>query len=80
MDHSSGKKTFKEKARLYRQAKKSNKWSNYRHHQKECKKKLRQAEWKYINNNILEGLNNNNTKPFWKYVKSKKQDSFGIAP
>ena len=53
---------------------------NYRQYQKECKRKLRQAEWNYVNTNILEGLNNNNTKPFWKYIKSKKQDSFGIAP
>ena len=28
----------------------------------------------------MEGLNNNNTKPFWKYVKSKRQDANGIAP
>jgi hypothetical protein len=25
-------------------------------------------------------LMNNNTKPFWKYVKSKRQESGGIAP
>jgi len=28
----------------------------------------------------MEGLNKNNTKPFWKYVKSKRQDANGIAP
>ena len=74
------RRLLRKKARLYKQAKKTNKWSNYRQHQKECKRKLRQAEWNYVNTNILEGLNNNNTKPFWKYIKSKKQDSFGIAP
>ena len=74
------RKLLKKKNRLYKQAKKTKKWSNYRHFQKECKRALRRAEWDYINTNILEGLNNNNTKPFWKYVKSKKQDSFGIAP
>ena len=28
----------------------------------------------------MEGLQNNNSKPFWKYIKSKKQDSIGVAP
>ena len=27
----------------------------------------------------MEGLKNNNTKPFWKYIKSKRQDAGGIA-
>ncbi|XP_062576944.1 uncharacterized protein LOC134238855 [Saccostrea cucullata] len=74
------RKLLKKKQRLYNQAKKTKNWTNYRQFQKECKSKLRKSEWNYVNNNILEGLNNNNTKPFWKYVKSKKQDSFGIAP
>jgi hypothetical protein len=25
-------------------------------------------------------MEKNNTKPFWKYVKSRKQDNIGIAP
>ena len=50
------RRLLRKKARLYKQAKKSNKWSNYRQHQKECKRKLRQAEWNYVNTNILEGL------------------------
>jgi hypothetical protein len=28
----------------------------------------------------MEGLQNNNSKPFWKYIKSKKQDFIGVAP
>jgi len=28
----------------------------------------------------MEGLENKNTRPFWKYVKSKRQDANGIAP
>ena len=31
-------------------------------------------------NGILQnGLESGNNKPFWKYVKSPKQDTFGIA-
>jgi hypothetical protein len=57
----------------------TNKWTNYRTFQKECKRHLRKAEWDYVNTNIIDGLNKN-TKPFWKYVKSKHQESGGIAP
>ena len=70
---------LKKKQRLYKQARKSNKWTNYRTFQKECKRHLRKAEWDYVSTNIIDGLNNN-TKPFWKYVKSKRQESRGIAP
>ena len=28
----------------------------------------------------MEGLKNNNSKPFWKYVKSRKQDHIGVSP
>jgi hypothetical protein len=74
------RKMIKRKQRLYNKARKTIKWANYRHYQKECKRNLRKAEWEYINSNIIEGLINNNTKPFWKYVKYKRQDSGGIAP
>ncbi|KAK3096065.1 hypothetical protein FSP39_022689 [Pinctada imbricata] len=74
------KKMLKRKQRLYKQARKTRKWTNYRAYQKECKRSLRRAEWEYVNSNIIEGLQNNNNKPFWKYVKSKRQDSNGIAP
>ena len=33
-----------------------------------------------MNKVIEEGLQSNNSKPFWKYVKSKKQDNIGAAP
>ena len=74
------RKMLKKRQRLYKQARKTNKWTNYRTFQKECKRHLRKAEWNYVSTNIIDGLNNNNTKPFWKYVKSKRQESGGIAP
>jgi hypothetical protein len=74
------KRSLKRKHRLYRQAKKTNNWSNYKYDQKECRQNIRRAEYQYINKNIMEGLQNNNSKPFWKYIKSKKQDSIGVAP
>ena len=74
------RKMFKKKARLHQQAKKTKNWTNYRHFQRECKRQVRKAEWNYINNTIMEGLENNNPKPFWKYIKSRKQDNIGVAP
>ncbi len=47
---------------------------------KECKRAFKKAEINFINNTIQDGLENNNTKPFWRYIKSKRQDSVGIAP
>ena len=74
------KKMTKKKQRFYKQAKKHNKWTTYRAYQKECKRHLGKAESDYINKNIIEGLVNNSTKPFWCYIKSKRQDSCGVAP
>ena len=74
------RKMLKKKQKLYNQAKKTKSWSNYRHFQKTCKREIRKAEWNYVNNAILEGMNKNNSKPFWKYAKSRKQDNIGVAP
>ena len=29
---------------------------------------------------IQDGLDNNNCKPFWRYIKAKRQDNIGVAP
>ena len=41
---------------------------------------FRKAETEFLNNIITKGLEENNTKPFWKYIKSNKQDNIGVAP
>jgi hypothetical protein len=38
-------------------------------------KAVRQAHWSYVNNVLEEG----NSKPFWKYIKSKRTDNIGIT-
>ena len=63
---------------LHKKAKKSGNWSNYRFHQKECRRTMRKAEQQYINDE--EGMRENNTKPFWRYVKARRQDNIGVAP
>ena len=44
--------------------------------EKEAKKK----RIDYINNQVIDSLNKGNTKPFFRYVKSLKNDSVGLAP
>ncbi|CAG2192837.1 unnamed protein product [Mytilus edulis] len=65
------RKLFKKKQRLYQQAKKTKKWTNYRQFQKEVKRQVRKAEYSYINDTIIKGLETNNTKPFWNIEMEK---------
>jgi hypothetical protein len=51
-----------------------------KHFQKEIKKQNKKAKWTYINDTTLKGLKSNNTKPFWKYIKSRKNDNIGVSP
>ena len=71
---------IKKKAKLHRKAKASKEWTNFIDYQKKCKQAFRRAQWDYVNNTIAEGLANNNSKPFWRYIKSQKNDNVGVAP
>ena len=76
------KKMVRRKNRMHKQAKKTNKWDNYRSRasQKECKLVCRKAEWEYTNTIMEKGLVENNTKPFWKYIKPRKEENIGVFP
>ena len=43
------------------------------------KRELRDAERVYVNGILQNSLESGNNKPFWKYVKSQKQETFGIS-
>ena len=74
------KRMVRRKSRLYKHAKKSNQWGSFKAFQKTCKKASKKAEINHINNVIQKGLSENNSKPFWRYVKSRRQDSIGVSP
>ena len=77
------KRMINKKQRLYNKAKKTKKqtdWASYNHQKKITLKAMRAARWTYINEILAEGLNNNNNKPFWRYVKTQKQENIGVAP
>ena len=42
------------------------------------KRELRDAERVYVNGILQNGLESGNNKPFWKYVKSQKQNLFSL--
>jgi len=71
---------LKRKKRLYSKAKRTRNWIQYRQFQKTCRREIRKAEWTHVNDIIQEGFAANNSKPFWRYIKSKNQDHIGVSP
>ena len=72
----------RKKQRLYNTAKRSkaqNRWAKFKTHKRNTLKALRRARWLYINNILQLSLDSGNSKPFWKYVKSQRQDTIGIT-
>ena len=41
---------------------------------------MSKARNQYINNILTEGLESKNQKPFWRYIKSQRTESSGVAP
>ena len=73
-------KLMRKKTKLYKYAKQNGDWTKYKIIQKVCRKEFRDAENNYINSTINKGLEENNSKPFWRYIKSQKNDNVGVAP
>ena len=72
---------IKKKKRLYKKAKKSSNKSDsktFHDYRKSVRNLLHTEYYKYINN-LLEPENDSSSKSFWKYIKSRKQDSVSIG-
>jgi len=41
---------------------------------------MRKTEYQYVNRVIEEGMKGNNTRPFWRYVKPRRQENTRVAP
>ena len=71
----------KKKARLYKKAKKNKaEWKKYLEFQKITQEAIKKSHWQYINNILQQGLQNGDQKPFWRYIKSQRQDNQGVSP
>ena len=76
------KRLIRKKGRRFKKAKKSGMdedRARYLDIEQMVKRELRDAERVYVNGILQNGLESGNNKPFWKYVKSPKQESFGIS-
>ena len=80
------KRLSRKKKRLYKKAKKSHGkqkdtiWARYRSCKSTFNKGMKEAKEHFISNIITDAFQDNNTKPFWKFVKSKRSDNTGIPP
>ena len=76
------KRLIRKKGRRFKKAKKSGMdkdRARYLDIEQMVKRELRWAERVYVNGILQNGLESGNNKPFWKYVKSQKQETFGIS-
>ncbi|XP_060578328.1 uncharacterized protein LOC132735405, partial [Ruditapes philippinarum] len=75
------KRLIKKKRYLYNIARKSNNASDYKKFsdlRKTVRNKLHTSYYNYISN-LLDPENDKSSKSFWKYIKSRKQDSVNIG-
>ena len=76
------KKCIKKKSKLMQLAKKTgipSDWTKYKQHKSITQKQVRQAQWNYVNAILNESLEHGNNKPFWKYIKARRNDNIGVA-
>ena len=76
------KRLIRKKGRHFKKAKKSGMdedRARYLDIEQMVKCELRDTERVYVNGILQYGLESENNKPFWKYVKSPKQEIFVIS-
>ena len=77
------KRGIRRRQRLYNKAKKGGTETSWREY-KQCKHNIqtsiRQAHSAHVSHLLEETLLTKNSKPFWHYIKSRKQDNAGISP
>ena len=76
------KRMCRKKQRLFNRAKRTRKprhWDSFKSHKRDTLRALRKARWSYINNILQLSLEENDSKPFWKYVKSQRQDNIVVT-
>ena len=82
MDEHNFKRLIRKKGRRFQKANKSGMGEDrarYLDIEQMVKRELRDAERVYVNDILQNGPQSGNNKPFWKYVKSQKQETFGIS-
>jgi hypothetical protein len=77
------KRQIKKKQKLYNKARSSKSpedWAKYKRHKKGTQSAIKKSHWTYVETILNQSFESNDTKSFWKYVKSRKQDNVGVSP
>jgi hypothetical protein len=72
------KRLIRKKQHLYNKSKKPSHKKAFKDIRSLIRNKLHKNYWDYLNN-MLDPEQDNNSKKFWKYIKSRKQDTMGIG-
>ena len=75
--------SLQKKTSLYSKAKHTNKadlWAKYKLCKRQTQRAIRSARWSFLKNKLSESLEQKNSKPLWRYIKSKHQDGNGVSP
>ena len=76
------RKLITKKHKLFKHAKHTGlegDWDKFRIAKRQTQKLTRKSHWDHINNVLEKSLEQGNNKPFWKYIKSKRNDNIGVA-
>ena len=77
------KRMCRKKQRLYSKCKRTRRPRDckaFKSHQRATLSALRSARWSYIGGMLSDSVETGNSKPFWRYVKSQRQDNCGVSP
>ena len=75
--------SIRKKTSLYSRAERTNKaylWAKYKLCKRQTQRAIRSARWSFLKNKHAESLEQKNSKPLWRYIKSKRQDENGVSP
>ena len=76
------KREIRKKNRYYKKARKSGtpaSWEKFKAQRRTTDRKIRKAHRDYVKDTIGGSLKEDNTKPFWNYLKTKRQEVFGVS-
>ncbi|XP_072018292.1 uncharacterized protein [Amphiura filiformis] len=76
------RKMCNKKRKIYDKARKTGDfatWDKYKDIRRKNDRELRKLQRKYIRD-VCDTLESNNTKPFWRYIKSLRREVFGVGP
>ena len=77
------RKAIRKKARISNRAKTSKRpdlWAKYKLQKRDTQRNLRRVRWSFITDKLLTSLETQNSKPFWRYLTSQRQDRCGVSP